>query len=236
MAKRLFFIFFISAFLWIKPLAAKTLSYIPENPEQALIVIHGYGGQGGYMSWMTNRLKTLLPHTAFYYPTAPDDAPMGGKQWFAIPVLGERIREKSLYDKMMQDALRNVEEIHRLVAEIHSNYSISYDKIYVSGFSQGGLMALLTVLTNPNHLAKAISFSGVPLLYTPDFTPQNIINTPDILLIQGTNDRIIPDDSLKLTTETLLTQDIEPMIRVIKGMGHQINSTALGYLVEFLNE
>lgn len=232
---RKIFILIIAIFLLFSTdVSAKTLSYIPKNPNRALIIIHGYGGDGKKMTWMTETLKNRLPNMAFYYPTAPDRALVGGYQWFKIPITGEQIKEKTLYDKMVADALRNVEVLHNLVDEIHDTLHLSYQNIYVAGFSQGGLMALLTTLTNPHQLPVAVSFSGVPLLLTPDFTLNSVKGKPDILIMQGTNDSIVPADSLKMTTETLLQMQIEPMVRIIKGMTHSINKEALDYAIEFM--
>ena len=213
---------------------AKTLSYVPGNPTRALIIIHGYGQNGHSLRWMTDNLKKSMPDMAFYYPTAPDRAPVGGYQWFVIPNIGEQIKEKALYDVMMEGAMKNVQTLHDLVDEIHEKLNLPYENIYVAGFSQGGLMALLTALTNPHKIPAAVSFSGVPLLFTPDFTQNSVKNYPDILVIQGTKDVVIPKDSLQMTTETLTEIGIEPTVRVIEGMAHQIDREALKAAIEFI--
>ena len=215
---------------------AEMVAHIPEHPTSALIIMHGLGGDAYSLSWMTKKLKDNLPDTAFYYPEAPDVGPFGGYQWFVIPHLGERIADIEMYNEMMKDALKNVQLIHRLIDEIHQSQNIPYDKIYVSGFSQGGLMAVLTGLTNPHNISKVISFSGVPILFTPDFKPNQIITAPDILLIQGNKDTVIPKDSLKMSATTLVSVGIEPYIRVIQGMSHSINAQAGQYLVDFIND
>lgn len=215
---------------------AETISHIPNNPASALIIIHGFGGDCHSLSWMTNKLKDIMPDTAFYYPRAPDRAPMGGYQWFVIPHLGAQIADMEMYKQMMTDALKNVSVIHKLIDDIHNSQNIPYDKIYISGFSQGGLMAVLTGLTNKHQLTKVISFSGVPILFTPDFTPNSIMAVPNILLIQGDRDNVIPKDSLKMSAETLASVGNEPYIRVIKGMNHSINSYAGQYLIDFIND
>ena len=215
---------------------AETVAHIPDNPTSALIILHGFGGDCHRLAWMTDKLKDSLSNTAFYYPTAPDNSPMGGYQWFVIPYMGEKIADMEAYKQMMKDALKNVSVIHKLIDDIHNSQNIPYDKIYVSGFSQGGLMAVLTGLTNPHHINKVVSLSGVPLLWTPDFTPKSITAVPDILLIQGDSDNVIPKDSLKMSAETLVSIGNEPYIRVIKGMNHSINSHAGQYLIDFIND
>jgi len=232
MKKILFLVGFL--FLFCFGAKAEVLSYIPAEPQSALIIMHGFGGNGARMNWMTNHLKESLPHTAFYYPTAPDKAPTGGYQWFVIPVLGEEIKDKEIYDEMMKDALRNVSKVHALVDNIHQNLNIPYKNIHVAGFSQGGLMALLSALTNRHQIGKAVSFSGVPLLPTSDFSDTVVSNRPDILLMQGDADRVIPKNSLDLSKKTLTTLHISPLVYVIKGLTHSINTQEIEYMIDFL--
>lgn len=234
--KKIVFFLFVLFNCFSFGVRAETLSYIPDEPKSALIIMHGFGGNGESMSWMTNQLKKKLPHTALYYPTAPDDAPNGGYQWFVIPILGEEIKEKAIYDQMMKDALRNVPKLHELVDDIHQQLDIPYKNIHVSGFSQGGLMALLTALTNTHQIGKAVSFSGVPLLFTPDFTKEIVTHRPKILLMQGDEDTLIPQNGLILSTQTLQGLRISPHIYSIMGLNHSINHEEIEHLIYFLRD
>lgn len=216
-------------------IAAETVSYIPENPEYALIMIHGYGQSGAKMSGMKNELQNILPdNTALYFPTAPDNGPWGGYQWFTIPYAAAEMADIKMYEKMMKEALQNVQHLHNLVDEIHQTQNIPYENISVAGFSQGGLMALLTGLTNKHPLDKAVSFSGVPLLLTKDFTVEKIFSTPQVLIIQGDMDTVIPANSFQMTTDTLKSQNIPSELHIIRGMTHQINAAALKYFADFM--
>lgn len=214
--------------------AAETLSYIPENPEYALVMIHGYGQSGARMKGMENKLKKFLPDTALYFPTAPDNGPWGGYQWFNIPLAAAQMADKTMYEKMMKDALKNVKHLHNLVDEIHQKEGIPYENISVAGFSQGGLMALLTGLTNKHGLHKAVSFSGVPLLLTKDLTADKIVSAPQILIIQGNNDTVIPADSFKMTSDTLNALNIPFELQLIRGMTHQISDAAFKRFADFM--
>lgn len=235
MRKILSILVFTFAFIInINTVTAETLSYIPENPEKALIIIHGYGQSGDKMQWMTNRLKNELKDTAFYYPTAPDRAPHRGYQWFVIPVFGAEMADMKMYERMLNDATDNVVVLHDLVDEIHNDLQIPYENIDVAGFSQGGLMALLTGLTNPNHIGRVVSLSGVPLLLTEDFGEDMIVSEPDILLIQGDNDQVIPINSIFMTKQTLEGVEFQPQAETIRGMGHEINPKAQQKMIEFL--
>lgn len=215
--------------------ATETLSYIPEDANYALVMIHGYGQSGARMKGMENQLKDILPGVALYFPTAPDDGPWGGYQWFNIPLSAAKMADKTHYDKMMKEALHNVKYLHELIDDIHEKDGIPYENISVAGFSQGGLMALLTGLTNQNGLHKAISFSGVPLLLTPDFTANQVVSAPQILIIQGDRDTVIPALSFQMTEDTLKTLDNKPEMQIIRGMSHEINAQALKRFQEFMD-
>lgn len=214
--------------------AAETLSYIPENSEYALVMIHGYGQSGARMKGMESQLKSVLPHTALYFPTAPDNGPWGGYQWFAIPRMGAQMSDMAMYEKMMKDALKNTQYLHDLIDEIHKTQNIPYENISVAGFSQGGLMALLTGLTNEHLLNKVTSFSGVPLLFTKDFTKSKIVSAPDILIIQGDNDVVIPVNSFQMTMDTLQSVDIEPELEIMRYMSHEMNNNAIKRFETFM--
>ena len=237
MKKILFAVLLTAAFLINTNLSsAETVSYIPENPEKALIIIHGYGQDGSKMQWMTDILQKELPDTAFYYPTAPNKAPYHGYQWFVIPAFGAEMSEMKLNSRMLADAVDNVVVLHDLIDEIHNTQGISYEKIDISGFSQGGLMAVLAGLTNSNHIGRVVSLSGVPLVLTKHFDADMIASRPDILLVQGTNDNVIPSDSIVLTQKTLETLGLKPEIVEIRGMGHQITPLAIKWLIEFIQK
>ena len=230
-------IFFIITLLLSHPsYSLEVNSDIPENPNSALIMIHGWRQDGKSMQWFTSKLNKDFPDMAFYYPTAPDKADRGGYEWFVIPALGEKISKMEIYQIMMSSALKNINELHKLIDEIHTTQGIEYKNIHIAGFSQGGLMSLLVGLTNNKLIGKVISFSGVPLLFTEDFTSKNINSRPEILIIQGDNDYIIPVDSYNITHETLKSIDIMSNLQVIKNMPHIINDKAIEHTIDFLKK
>lgn len=204
------------------------------SSKRALIFVHGYTQSGEKMRSAAAPLAEALPDTDFFYPTAPDAAPSSGYQWFDIPAFGSRISEQALYKQMLSGALRNVHVIHELVEEIHRAENIEYQNIYVAGFSQGGLMAVLTVLTSPRRLGGAVSLSGVPLLPWIDFEMPGAAFSPKILLTEGDADTVIPAGSLYLTAETLQAAGLSPKTEVIGGMGHWMAPEALRKMVDFI--
>lgn len=214
--------------------ALDVVSHVPENPSKAILMMHGLGGNARSVSWLTKKLEKDFPDMAFFYPTAPDKASNGGFQWFEIPTLGEALSEEKIYDIIMQTALLNVGKLHDLIEHIHQKTQIEYDNIYIAGFSQGGFMAILTAITNNKRIGKVVSFSGVPILLTKDFKQSDVKSKPEILVIQGDKDYVIPNNSYRLTQDTLNILNMAPNTKVIKNLGHSINDEAIKSAIEFL--
>ena len=214
--------------------ALEYVSHIPQNPQSAIIILHGWQQSGNKMSWMTSQFQTNLPNMAFYYPTGPERSPNGGYQWFEIPTIGAEMAHPHMYNRMIKSAINNVGELHSLIENISKELTLSYDKIYIAGFSQGGLMAILTALTSPNKIGKAISFSGVPLISSPYLDINKLNKDVKIQIIQGDVDRVIPHDSYALTNNYLRLLGFNPDVKLIKNLPHRINDSAINYAIEFL--
>ncbi len=215
-------------------LALEVISHIPENPQKALIMIHGYGQSGERMQGLAATLKETMPDTALYFPTAPENAPFGGYQWFVLPVIGTDMITIDKYKIMLKSAVKNVDVLHDLIDDIHKDLGLPYDYIDVAGFSQGGLMAVLAAITNQNGIGRAVSLSGVPLIFTENFAAGDIKAKPDILLIQGGADDVVPPESIDMTQKTLQSIGMEPQLVKVPGLRHRVTPQVLEYLTEFL--
>jgi len=228
------FIFVITLFFSFQSKALDVISDIPSHPTEALIIMHGLGGNGKKMSSLGRHFSKELPNMAIYYPTAPDKFASRGYQWFEIPTLGNKMKEEEIYQIMMTTAIKNLKELHLLIEDIHTTQNIPYENIHISGFSQGGFMAILASLTNHQKIGKVISFSGVPVKFTKDFTKSSIKSSPKILIIEGTSDNIIPKESYKITSKTLSSLNIPYNLKIIPNMPHTINQEAINSAISFL--
>ena len=225
------FIFLFS----VNSYALDVYSHVPDNPKNALIFIHGWKQSGKDVLWMTDKFNKHLPDTAFSYPTAPDKALGSGYQWFEIPTIGEEMSQEETYDIMLEGALKNVSKVHEVIKNIHQTTNIPYENIYITGYSQGGLMALLTSITSPYPVSKAISFSGVPVILSEDKL-DIVSNKPNILIIQGDSDRVIPANSYLLTEKSLNKLEIKYHTQIVKGLRHQITDDAIEQATSYIRE
>ncbi len=76
--------------------------------------------------------------------------------------------------------------------------------------------------------------ADVPLIFTEDFATGDVDAKPDIMLIQGLADDVVPPESIDMTQKTLQSVGVEPQLVKIPGLRHQVTPQVLEYLAEFL--
>ena len=212
------------------------LSYKPEKAEKALFFLHGYGADGGDLYQMLPDLKEALPKTAFYFPTAPEQAPWQGNQWFELSDYNPAQFSLEYLDILIERALKNINIINNLIEYIKQENNILASQISLAGFSQGGLMAVLTALLREDMVERAISLSGLPLYFGQSLKPEQVISFPPLLFIQGQGDDVVPPASLRLTADSLKKAKISASFEEIPAMGHEINSKAFFRMIDFLKK
>jgi polyhydroxybutyrate depolymerase len=83
----------------------------------------------------------------------------------------------------------DVRFISQLIDYIESQYPVDRNKVYVVGFSNGGMMALRLGIAIPEKLAAVASVSGLLPKHLALVNPRKPV---PVLIIHGTGDRIVP--------------------------------------------
>ena len=75
-----------------------------EKPESAIILCHGYGGDGQDISILANYWKNYLPKTIFICPDAPEKCSISpsGFQWFELG--NHSVKQHKLIENINEDA------------------------------------------------------------------------------------------------------------------------------------
>ena len=110
--------------------------------KNAIILLHGYGGDGNDISMLTLNWKRHLPNTVFICPNGHETCPINpsGYQWFDLT------KDDSSY--ILEQSLKAEEKIKQFIYEIKKEFNLTNDKICLSGFSQGCMMSLNVGLTS----------------------------------------------------------------------------------------
>ena len=208
-----------------------TITIKPEKGTEiknAIILLHGYGGDGNDISMLTLNWKRHLPNTVFICPNGHETCPINpsGYQWFDLT------KDDSSY--ILEQSLKAEEKIKKFIVEIKKEYNLTNDKICLSGFSQGCMMSLNVGLTSEENFLCIIGFSGK--IIDKDNLKLRVKNSTETLLIHGEVDQVVPSTHLLEAKDFLIRNNIDVKTLLIKNCDHHIpieaSSTALNYILK----
>jgi len=197
-----------------------------KKPTSAIIMLHGYGGDGKDISVITYNWKRFLPDTIFLCPNAPEVCSLNqnGYQWFDLSNENEKfILEKSLVAEKI---------IKKYIEEIKFKYKLKSSKISLVGFSQGCMLSLSVGLTLEEKINSIVGFSGK--IINKDNLSNRIKSNPKIFLLHGDNDTIVPATHLLEAKEFFFKKDYNIKIKLLKNCEHHIPMEASSLALDFL--
>jgi phospholipase/carboxylesterase len=196
--------------------------------KNAIILFHGYGGDGKDISMLTLNWKRHLPNTIFICPNGHEKCAINpsGYQWFDLT------KEDQSY--ILEESIKAENVIKKFIEEVKIEYNLSNQQICLSGFSQGCMMSLNVGLTSSEKFLCVVGFSGkiIDQINLKD----RIKNSTDTLLIHGDVDQIVPSTHLLEAKDFLIRNNIPVETLLIKNCDHHIpieaSSTALNYILK----
>lgn len=211
-------------------LSLKTKIVEPEdkNINNAVILLHGYGGDGEDISMLTLNWKRFLPNTIFLSPNGHERCNINpsGYQWFDLSIDNpEYILEQSLIAEKV---------INKFINEVKKKYNLKNSQICIAGFSQGCMMSINIGLTSNENFGCIVGFSGK--IIDKKNLSERINSKPKILLIHGGLDTIVPSNFLLDAKDFLLRQKIDVYTKLINNCEHNIPVKASSLALEFIKE
>ena len=192
----------------------------------AIILFHGYGGDGKDISALTYNWKRFLPNTVFLCPDGHEECKVNpsGFQWFDLS------KDDPKY--IIEQSLRAEEIIHKFIKEVKGLYQLNNSKICLSGFSQGCMMSINIGLTSNENFNCVVGFSGK--IIDKEHLSKRISSKTKMLLLHGELDTIVPADNLLDAKDFLLRNKVEVETHMIGDCDHHIpikaSSIALNYI------
>ena len=196
--------------------------------KNAIVLLHGYGGDGKDISMLTLNWKRHLPNTVFICPNGHEKCAINpsGYQWFDLT------KEDSSY--ILNESIKAENVIKKFIEEVKTEFNLSHQQICLSGFSQGCMMSLNVGLTSNEKFLCIVGFSGkiIDQINLKD----RIKNSTDTLLIHGDDDQIVPSTHLLEAKDFLIRNNIPVETLLIKNCDHHIpieaSSKALNYILK----
>ena len=192
----------------------------------AVILLHGYGGDGKDISMLTLNWKRFLPNTVFLCPNGHEKCSINqsGFQWFDL--------SKDHPKYITEQSLKAEQIIKKYINEAKELYKLNNSKICLSGFSQGCMMSINIGLTSDENFNCVVGFSGK--IIDKNNLAKRISSTTKMLLLHGDKDAVVPSSNLLDAKDFLLRNKIEVETNMISDCDHHIpikaSSIALSYL------
>ena len=194
--------------------------------KNAVVLLHGYGGDGKDISTLTLNWKRFLPDTIFLCPNGFEKCAINptGYQWFDLT------KDDPQY--ILEQSKKAELKLKQLIEEIKSEYGLKNSQICLSGFSQGCMMSINLGLTSIENYNCIIGFSG-KVINSEDLIKRKTSSTK-MLLIHGDKDAVVSPTFLLEAKDFLIRNDIEVETKMIKDCEHHIpveaSSAALNYI------
>ncbi len=209
-------------------MALKAPKLLPNGaPRSAVILLHGLGADGANLLDIGNVLSENFPNTAFYSPNAPFDfdmMPGAGYQWFSLTNWSPK--------SMLEGAKTAAPYLNKMIDDVKEELGLEDNKIALIGFSQGTMMALYTALRRPQKVAGIVGFSGA--LIAPELVAVEAVSKPDICLIHGAMDMVVPYAALHMAETSLKAAGLKVETHTRPYLDHSIDMEGINAAGKFL--
>ena len=201
----------------------------PENNEKiknAVILLHGYGGDPQDISTLSLNWKRHLHNTIFICPNGHEPCSINpsGYQWFDLT------KEDPNY--ILDQSEKAEQKLCQFIEEIKKEYKLENDKICLSGFSQGCMMSINLGLTSDQEFACIIGFSG-KIINQENLKLRKKISTKTVL-IHGDSDQVVPANYMLEAKDFLIRNNVEVETHLIKNCDHSIPVEASSIALNFI--
>ena len=199
--------------------------------ENAIILLHGYGGDGQDISMLSLGWRRHLPNTIFICPNGHEKCAINptGYQWFDL--------SKDDPEYILNESKKAETKLNKFINEIKNEFKLQNNKICLSGFSQGCMMSLNLGLISDQRYNFIVGFSG-KIINQEYLTKKKNVDA-DILMIHGDADEIVSPNFLLEAKDFFIRNSINVKTQLIKNCGHHIpveaSSIGLNYILEKFN-
>ena len=198
------------------------------KPKNAVILCHGYGGDGKDISILANYWRAHLPDTIFICPDAPEKcaASPTGFQWFDLmDQTSEQVLSKSLVAE---------NKLNKLIDEVKEQNYLNANQIILGGFSQGCMIALQTGIKRKDKINSIIGYSG--RIIDTNHLSKNINSRPNIILMHGERDQIVTVDSFLEAKDFFGKNNYEIEAKLFKNCEHRIPTEGSSLGLQFIKK
>ena len=209
----------------------ETVVINPENNveiKNAVILLHGYGGDGKDISILTLNWKRFMPNTVFLCPNAHEKCEINpnGYQWFDL--------SKENEEYILDQSLKAEKKLKEFIDQVKTVYRLSNSKICLSGFSQGCMLAINIGLIENDPFSCVVGFSGK--IINKNNLASRIISKTKFLLLHGDMDQVVSPSNLLEAKDFLERNKIEVETNMLQNCEHHISTEASSFALKYIKK
>ena len=203
----------------------------PEDNKEiksAIILLHGYGGDGKDISMLSLNWKRHLPNTIFICPNGHESCSINpsGFQWFDLT------KDDPKY--IIEQSIKAENKLNQFIDEVKNEFKLKNNNICLSGFSQGCMMSINLGLTSEEEFNCIVGFSGK--IIDQENLKSRKKNSTNILLIHGESDQVVSPNFMLEAKDFFIRNNIDIETHLIENCDHHIpieaSSIALNYILK----
>lgn len=223
---------------------SEEIVHIKGIPKKLIVFLHGYIDSAPALDKRLDSFYNNLDDFALHIPQAPliCEIHENKRQWYSmhrfdpnddrkiVPTMEECL---SYYDRMSLGLQETYDYLVPYIENALQEYRLTFDDLYLCGFSQGAMAAIYIALMHPAKFRGLISFSGI--LAGGRYVLKHACSNPDSLLIHGTADNLVRFEALDYTAGALAQLGCCVERCEIEGCRHEVTPEGLRRAAEFIN-
>ena len=196
--------------------------------KNAIILLHGYGGDGADISSIAYTWRRFIDNTIFLCPDGHQTCKLNpnGFQWFDLSIDDQNY--------VVSEAKKAEKILIEYIEQIKKKYNLDNSQIILSGFSQGCMMSINLGLVCNESFKSVIGFSGK--IIDKDDLRKRIISKTDMLLFHGDADEVVPPSNLLEVKDFLERNKIKVDVNMIKNCSHHIPIEAMSLALKYIKK
>lgn len=199
---------------------------VPDTKSPALILLHGY--RSNEVSFFS-LAKSVPQEFTVISVQAPISKGPKAYAWYNLDMANGLAYDPA---ELEQARLQVIEFIEQATKK----YNLDTEQIYLSGFSQGGIMSYAVGLTRPDLVKGIAPLSGRLSKETKEGLSKNkALKTLKVFIAHGTKDNVISVEEARTAKDFLLENGITPTY-VEDDLAHSVNDNILRSLITWLKQ
>jgi phospholipase/carboxylesterase len=204
-----------------------------EKPKNLVIFLHGYGANGANLIELAHEFERVLPNSCFISPNAPQNWEGGFPdcyQWFSLAAWG---LDRNV-EKVSQGVIEASKTLQEFINAQLKRLDLTPKNLFLVGFSQGAMMAMYQGFITKESFAGIVAYSGKLIL--PEMIGQTSLSEPDICLVHGRSDSVVPFENFLLSEEIMKKQGLNFESHSFEGLDHSIDIRGIRVAMEYVKK